>query len=375
MADQEPKASVMEESAHSEATETQEPPERPKPESTGFDASPEEVNHERINDEEEDADDDYPTLRDVNEPSELSIVSIEFFEDISQGAILRTRNVPADQKHRSIVTSRGDKSRTYKSIVLLTTVVHGFLDADATPPIPATLIVLDYRLNGLKKKKPNYASVYTELEFANTTPGLPVQEPFVRAFAPFDQAGFDQETWKEEHITTTYKITALEIDAGIGSGRVEGDLGQERERTEKKRYFQLFQASCLSVKDGMKGCDTVWWNLRQSEGTKEGVPPLFRTAVLIERSDEQSQFKARFIMALETGWWTSTKNKFDRWFGISKDDPLLFDPTEQDRGCPEGVDKRRLGKLMEKEDLSGLGGYRNLADLGKKSSSAGKEEK
>jgi hypothetical protein len=123
---------MMEELAHSEAIETQEPPEPPKPEPTGFDASAEEVNHERINDEEEDADDDYPTLRDVNKPSELSIVSIEFFEDISQGAILRTRNVPADQKHRSIVTSRGDKSLTYKSIVLLTTVVHGFLDADAT---------------------------------------------------------------------------------------------------------------------------------------------------------------------------------------------------------------------------------------------------
>ena len=72
-------------------------------------------------------------------------------------------------------------------------------------------------------------------------------------------------------------------------------------------------------------------------------------------------------MALETGVWSRARNKVDRWFGVSKDDPLLFDPAEEDRGCPVGVDKKKLGKLMEKGDLSGLGTYSNLVDLGKKS--------
>jgi hypothetical protein len=317
--------------------------------------------------EDEDQEEDYPTLSEVDQPSQLSITTIELFEDTSKGATLRTRNVPATQKQRPTVTTRGAKSLRYKSAVSLTTVVHGFLDKDAVPRVPATLIVLSYRLNGLKRGKTNYAGVYTELEFANTNATAPALQPFVRAFAPFETPGFDQETWREEQVKTSKKITGLNVDTGFGGGGIEGDLGSERDRTERKRFFQLLQASYSSAKDGMNGYDTVWWSLGQNEDTREGVPPTFSTAMLVQRWDETSEFKGKFFMALETGKWTEMKNRIDRWFGVSKDDPILFDPMEEDRGCPKGVDSNKLGELMENEGLAGLGGYKNLKNFSKKS--------
>src|SRR5436190_18008698 len=87
-------------------------------------------------------DEDFPTLEEIQDSADLESASITFFEDLSKGATTRSRNVPADQKQRPIVTSRGTRSLRYKSTVELATCVHGYLDARATPAIPATLIVL-----------------------------------------------------------------------------------------------------------------------------------------------------------------------------------------------------------------------------------------
>lgn len=186
----------------------------------------------------------------------------------------------------------------------------------------------------------------------------------MRAFAPFETPEFDQETWREEQVKTSKKITKLNIDMGVGGGGIEGDLGSERDHTERKRFFQLLQASYSSAKDGMNGYDTVWWSLSQNEDMRKGVPPTFSTAMLVQRWDETSEFKGKFVMALETGKWTEMKNRIDRWFGVGKDDPILFDPKEEGRGCPKGVDRN---KLMENGGLAGLGGYKNLENFSKKS--------
>jgi hypothetical protein len=308
--------------------------------------------------------DDLPTLLDCPDLESSPLASIEIFEDLTQGATLRTRNKPETQEQRPVVTARGNRSLRYKSAVELATCVHGVLDDKATPPVPATLIILNYRLNGLARGKSNYAQVYTELEFANMVRGSPQTEPFVRAFVPFSVSGYDQETVREKLVKDTYKVTELGIKVQGVKANLGGDLGHELEETRRKRYFQLLQGSVSSVKDGMKGYDTVWWDLRQNDNTEEGVPSLFSTAMLVLRADMTTEFKAMFRLALRTGWLDGMTNRLTKFFGISRDDPIRFNPRLPPYGMPDWVDKNQLGKLLVDEEMNKLGGYQNLVNLG-----------
>jgi hypothetical protein len=290
-------------------------------------------------------------------PTEYSI-----YEDLSQGAHLKTTNDPSDPYQRDVITSRGRKSQ-FKALVTLTSCVHGHLDSSVNNPVPATLVILHYELHCLSGRH-KFDTAYTELEFSNEVRTSPPNEPHVIALAPFHQTATANERTTEVVRNSGSRLEGVGADVlGIGA-HIYGNVGTAVEEMYEQRHFQLLQASREMSRYASAGPNIVWWNMRatQHPGEKsEGIPPVLRVAALVQRKD-YAKFQAKFLLRLEAGVWYRAGASWKNFWGIGSDDPILFDPSRDPVGG-EGIDKDNLGKLMTGTDLQTLGFFRNPVKL------------
>lgn len=283
-------------------------------------------------------------------------------EDLSQGAAYKTKN-EKDQFQRPVVTSRGAKSVKYKTTVTLTTCVHGYLDALATPAVPASLIVLEYSLNAISDEK--YATAYTSLEFSKMDPAAAGKGPKIVAWSPHSSKAHLSKV--DEVKTKDRRFEGVKIDAMGNGGEINGAWGTSTETTAEREYFQVIQSDKQQSGSSGTGCDGVWWSMRQNPDLKDGVPPTLKTAILVRRdvAAADAKFVGTFILNPHATKRHAFKDRWNNWWGVVEDDPILFDPTLPKLGG-EGIPAGKLGELCVGEgyeDLRDLGYFKNLRVL------------
>lgn len=107
----------------------------------------------------------------------------ELFDDPTEGGQLKTKNKPSTQTQRPVITNR-EKRSPFKADVRLISCIHGNMsDVDNTA---ASLIVMKYHL--ICTEDHRYTSLSTRLGVRSHDSGDLRDEPFVKAFAPFQHS-------------------------------------------------------------------------------------------------------------------------------------------------------------------------------------------
>jgi len=252
-------------------------------------------------------------------------IEVRLFGASLQEGEVKTYNDYPEQVQRPIITDR-DYNGKYDVFVELLTCVHGDLD-HATRP--ASLMIFEYRLNCLEEKH-TFSSVKTGFEFTDPSGGNNSHME-VLAFAPFNTPQrWNSSGGNEEH----GQKVGVQVGPKISSFGANILLEHDKRKHFEKRYSTYGTAGRRS------GNTKVYWYMRQNSGLKDGVPPVFRVAILLGRSDDRP-FQGTFEIELH-GWF---RLGLDRFLRRTVDDPINFDPTAAPKGLPTGVDPQSLGNL------------------------------
>ncbi|KFG80251.1 hypothetical protein MANI_011228 [Metarhizium anisopliae] len=278
----------------------------------------------------------------------------------------------------SVITDRGRHSK-YKVQALLKTCIHGVLDA--TSKTPASLIIVDYFLSNLEEQG-RYSSVTTTFDFEPHVQdelglgdghGNALDTPNIAAYAPFEAVRWGQ--------TTAQESSKHNLDASIEpevEGAKAGKIGYAYESTtsHEQRYFTQGLAGRHYVPKGpARGvADQVWWNMQHNFSQHSGVPPHFRTAILLTRRAEaaEKKFIARFKIAVRGGFWMNMSALVDVFLRRSvQDRPVVFDPSIRFMGDRlDGIEPNadgvyELGRLAVGRELVKLTDIWGLSPLPK----------
>jgi len=174
--------------------------------------------------------------------------------------------------------------------------------------------------------------------------------PNVVAFAPFRlPERFDNST------SEIRRKIAAEIKAGFtapGGATIEGGPSIEKEETHEQKYFGEGKAD-RDWDERAKRNYAVWWNVRHNDNQGHGVPPVFRTAILLERANDKP-FKAKFTCVVAGGLLFNIKQKI---LGlVDPDDPINFDPSHPPQGEYKGLEKyiNNMEELKDGKKLDSL---------------------
>ncbi|KAK4200468.1 hypothetical protein QBC40DRAFT_173860 [Triangularia verruculosa] len=93
-------------------------------------------------------------------------------------------------------------------------------------------------------------------------------------------------------------------------------------------------------------CNVAEWNLFENEAAGSGLPTCFRTAVLLERREEdEARFLCTFKIRGQVDFLTDSVTSMKRVFGVvPRDDPIIFDPSV-DEGGPLAGWKDKLDEV------------------------------
>ncbi|KAI1329508.1 hypothetical protein F5Y16DRAFT_366200 [Xylariaceae sp. FL0255] len=299
----------------------------------------------------------------ITQDNFLKGIEIDLFEaSLDEG---QTRSDEPDVDLQSeIIQDQGVHSK-YKIQALLKTCVHGIWDA--TSKTPTSLLVVEYSVHNLENQG-RCSSVTTRFEFApylEDRIGLPLtpeplDTPSVKAWAPFATAReWDQTTaTKENNHHFTANLEPSVQDTTMGNLTYDG----EHNSSHEQRYFSRGVAGRHFIKKGTaRGVPfCVWWNLQHNFSQKSGVPPTFRTAILLTRRAEaaKSKFISRFNIAVRGGFGMALMTLINRFLRRSdKPRPILFDPSikfmgEKLNGLVANQEgEYELGHLAEGDEL------------------------
>ena len=268
------------------------------------------------------------------------------FENTEQGGQLMTKNFPSTQAQRNVVTSRGKKS-PFKADVRLVICVHGKM-SESNPTL-ASLVILEYHL-GCTGGRHRYSSVTTRLAFQSHEAKNLIEEPFVRAYAPFKKSEMMDAT--EVEYTKNWNL-----EGNIGASFGPASAGVNPSKGSEKKYkidSCAFGQAFPEYTDGKAGTDAVLWELRENEIKKVGVPDTFRIALLIQRTDSK-RFLGHFSLDLHGGIWFAATQSFKSFCGlIEVDDPIIFDPSLPPQVEDIDINVSRLGEYTNQVKLQSL---------------------
>ena len=282
-------------------------------------------------------------------PSQAELSSVQqyaVFENNEGSGQLMTKNFPANQAQRQVITNRGKRS-PFKADVRLVTCVHGRLSEDK--PTPASLIVFEYHL-GCTGGRHRYESVTTRLAVSSQVPKEANREPFVMSYAPFKESKL-LDAVEIEH-TKRWKAEG-NAGASFTPANINGVLGRESEKKyvlDASAFGQAFQ----EFSDGKAGTDAVLWELRENKIKGIGVPDTFRIALLIQRTNSE-RFLGHFSLDLYGGIWFAATQSFKSICGlIEVDDPIIFDPSLPPQLDDVKIDPANLAVFTDQQKLQTL---------------------
>ncbi|XXH01491.1 hypothetical protein Hte_007851 [Hypoxylon texense] len=160
-----------------------------------------------------------------------------------------------------------------KMVVLadLETVVHGTLTPDGTP---ATLLVLKFSFHPGRKGK-RFKSAEIKMTFHRGHGSA--KSPNVHKIAP-------DGAWGVEPIEVGFGVDhGPKVNLDSGQGPSIGYEGHFTKNYGKKTYARVEGARRSFGRDRSADKNSATWNLYENDVTKDGIPTLLKTAVLIER--------------------------------------------------------------------------------------------
>lgn len=320
----------------------------------------------------------------ITQESLLNGVDFDVFDASLDEGQTRSNEPDADVRC-TVFTDRGLHSK-YKVQALLKTCIHGILDNESK--IPASLIIVDYSLSNLEQQG-RYTSVTTSFDFepyVEDVLGLgdqqknPLDTPNVIAYAPFETnplapaIQWDQSTAQES--STHNPEVAIEPEvSGVKAGSIR--YSYESSGSHEQRYFSqgLAGRHFMPAGPARNIAYHVWWNMQHNVSQASGLPPKFRTAMLVTRRVEaaESKFLVRFNIAVRGGFGMRLSALADLFLRRNKPDrPILFDPTTKPVGEKlDGLEPKDgvyvLGHLAKGRELLRLSGVWGLAPLSQSS--------
>jgi len=169
--------------------------------------------------------------------------------------------------------------------------VHG--QVSATDDTPCSLIVFDFQFDQLRAKR----------HINEATISLVLHDVKVRGFAPSEKISFDPLAQNEE------RTKAKNLKGGASYiGSLEAEASDETKTTTETTQYAT-----------ATGWTTYWprprhndpsphncvkWFIKKNPGGKDGVPPHFRTAVLLERDEDQDEIRLEMEIASKADGWT-----------------------------------------------------------------------
>jgi hypothetical protein len=248
----------------------------------------------------------------VNEGTTGFEIGLNPGDEHDEQSTYRTQNDPTRPYQRTNVVER--KGAVDVRCVAVD-VVHGYLSPDGDP---ATLLVYDFRFDPRKRARriaePHMNFTYASADSSVTT------DPEVLKIAPRGRMTL-VPTSQQETATVTGEANA---GGGALGATVGGSVKWEKSVSRETSDATAVVGSIDLVGRNFGASNGVSWSLLENKSVETGVPAFLRTAVLLRRADEDTEFHVAFkIRAL-----ADLRSSLERVFGRTpKDDPILYDPS------------------------------------------------
>jgi hypothetical protein len=241
----------------------------------------------------------------------------------------RTQNDPARPHQRANVIER---KGAVDIRCTAADVIHGTLSPDGDP---ATLLVYDFRFDPRKRAR---RLLEAHMSFIFSSDNSTVQAPEVLKIAPKGRMKLVP--------TVAMQSTTRggELNAGGGAMGVElgGAVKWEKTIEQETQDATAVVGSVDLVGRNYGASNAASWTLLENKSVETGVPAFVRTAVLLRRADDESEFRAAFKIRAKADMRTS----MERVFGSTpKDDPILYDPLLPSTNKLREYDSERLGDI------------------------------
>jgi hypothetical protein len=140
-------------------------------------------------------------------------------------------------------------------------------------------------------------------------------------------------------------------------------LGGSKEESFTRIYHSRITGTALPYSDTRKGSkcmNTVKWTISENEAQQSGVPPIFRSAIIIQLPDGDgfnglfyAQFKLRSTQACKG---RQLCKSFIQYFGRDKDGPVRFDSRINFKadGLSDNLEEIDLKQLVALPDFQNL---------------------
>ncbi|KAL8929524.1 MAG: hypothetical protein Q9208_001193 [Pyrenodesmia sp. 3 TL-2023] len=248
--------------------------------------------------------------------------------DAGHNAGFRIKNKPGETER---LNTTGIERNGTAVLGRLYHVVHGFRREGRDPP--ATLIVFEWLLRPGPLLR-RFREVNIEVIFAahGLRPGMLPSE---------DLAGFDPAVVKIgpsvplENSSMTYTVDktsggSFGLSVGVGGyATLEPKVHSETTKSGIQRIDYSVQAGYPFLKNKNSGPPNgVLWTFQENSTQESGLPKVIRTAVLLERYDDDfGAFEATIKTTSHISFMEDAKESLRRAVGkIPVDDPVIFDP-------------------------------------------------
>lgn len=287
---------------------------------------------------------------------EAATFSLDLFPTGDDASGYRTSNDPSEPYQRRTITNR---EGVMVAKCILSQVVHGRLGPlegfDEDEDAPATLIVLDFTFDSLKKAGRIEAAEVT-FHFTEGS-GSEDGDPAVVRIQPAGSMKLVETSQSVDTKTSGgFNIGAPPL-AGFEAG---AQLNWEQSKTKVAHDAIRLVGTTRQEGRDFGDDNAASWHLFENTTQKTGVPTAVRASILLKREHDRP-FQCIFKMKLKLDFKSSLENAFNTVMGQRViDDPVLFDPAKKptkrqlelfDVGKLASTDLRLLSSVISKTVL------------------------
>lgn len=269
---------------------------------------------------------------DADQYEELTDISVEMVEgaESDEHSTYRTQNDPRrPQQRQNVVERKGAVDVRCTAL----DVVHGYLEPEGDP---ATLLVFEFRLDSRKRAR-RIMDASISFTFASDDPKI-AGDPEVIQIAP--RGRMILVPTKQQESTT--RGGDVNIGGGVMGATLGGSAKWEKTVSRETSDATAVVGSIDLVGRNYGGSNSASWTLLENKSMATGVPALVRTAVLLKREDDETDFRASFKIHAQADMVSSLEKVFGR---TPRDDPILYSPTLKPTNKLRKYDRDRLGAV------------------------------